>query len=157
MNERNFHDKIGRQLEPLGVLSVSLQDERQYFKVLVLGLPAKFYAHLGELDLILVADHRVLIDAKPSVVDELTVPNAKIMSGLFTLSEDCYRRSDVAFVARVLQMVAYRFEHSNNNHQEFIKITKLKLNKIKQFLPSSGCYITCIKNLNSIIIINHKI
>lgn len=102
MNERNFHDKIGWQLEPLGVLSVRLQDEREHFKVLVLGLPAEFYAHLGELDLILVADHRVLVDAKAGVVDELTVPDAKIMAGLFALSKDCYRRANVALVARVL-------------------------------------------------------
>lgn len=113
MNKWHFHDEIGRQLEPLGILTVCLQNNGQHLELLELGLPAELDANLGELDLIAIANHRVLVDSIAGVVDELAVPHAKVVTRLGSLSKDRDRRSNVALVGCVFQVIANRFEHSS--------------------------------------------
>ena len=111
---RDFHlvDQLLGYFEHFGVLAVRLQNKRQHVEVGVFGRPAEFHAHVGELDVGLVAHVRVVVQFVAGVHEVLTVPEAEVFVGLGALPEygDC--RADDAAVVGVAYVVADGLEHA---------------------------------------------
>lgn len=93
MNYIDFHDKFMRNIEPLGILSVCLQNEWQNIVFAILWFPAEFYAnlankkanesflkiviyfklekYLGKFDLSSIANHSIFVNFISRIVDKL--------------------------------------------------------------------------------------